>query len=290
MMFNLLALVVGLIAPAAENAPAFKSVWKVDMPAECRRIAIADISGDKKLSFLVLGKTNTLTVHSLADKLSDKEMSVDLGDKADEFGIGTFQAGKPAMIVLPNAVYYKKGAAFEKKAFQGLDKVTGVVRFSDGVENVFYFPGNGEPESHAIDLGKDNPLTTGQAMPSPEQDGKAYKFAILHCDLNDIPMLPLPDGARKTNCIGFFSVDGSLFIFLPWLENNNATLALVPFEGLHDGNSLKPAWRSPKLAGKIVDVALGPDIKTGKGEGIYLLQATGEDGKGRVLEYWAPEK
>src|SRR5437763_1863560 len=113
MLLNLLACATALITSPAE-APAYKAVWKVEMPAECRRVAVADVSGDKKLSLLVLGKSSTLTVHSLGDKLYDKEMSVDLGEKAEECAIGAFQAGKPAMIVVPNAVFVKKGSTFEK--------------------------------------------------------------------------------------------------------------------------------------------------------------------------------
>ena len=49
---------------------------------------------------------------------------------------------------------------------------------------------------------------------------------------------------------------------------------------------LKPVWKSPKLS-TILDVAVGTDPKGSKKTGFFVLQATGADGKGRTLEFFA---
>src|SRR5437016_4115386 len=39
---------------AQDKTPSFKSTWKTELPAETRRIGVADISGDQKPRLLVL--------------------------------------------------------------------------------------------------------------------------------------------------------------------------------------------------------------------------------------------
>ena len=45
-------------------------------------------------------------------------------------------------------------------------------------------------------------------------------------------------------------------------------------------------WKSQKLS-KILDVAVGADPKGTKKTGFFVLQATGADGKGRTVEFFA---
>ena len=52
---------------------------------------------------------------------------------------------------------------------------------------------------------------------------------------------------------------------------------------------MKPIWKSPNLAGKVLDIALGPDPRGSSQTGVLVLQAAGDDGKGRVVEFFALE-
>jgi hypothetical protein len=52
---------------------------------------------------------------------------------------------------------------------------------------------------------------------------------------------------------------------------------------------MKPLWKSPKLGGKVLDMALGADPKGGTQTGLLVLTQAGEDGKGRSMEFFALE-
>jgi hypothetical protein len=53
--------------------------------------------------------------------------------------------------------------------------------------------------------------------------------------------------------------------------------------------AMKPLWKSGKLAGKVLDLALGPDPKGGTQPGLLVLTQAGADGQGRSLEFFALE-
>src|SRR5947209_4437055 len=101
--------------PALAQAPEFRSTWRAMLPADSRRIAVADLSGDGKPRLLALGKESNLTVISLTGAAPAKEMSVDLGPNATSFVAGRFSKGKPALIVVPGAVFLKEGDKLTRK-------------------------------------------------------------------------------------------------------------------------------------------------------------------------------
>jgi hypothetical protein len=50
--------------------------------------------------------------------------------------------------------------------------------------------------------------------------------------------------------------------------------------------AMKPLWKSDKLAGKVLDLALGPDPKGGTRTGLLVLTQAGTDGQGRSVEFF----
>src|SRR5579862_2743917 len=107
-------LTIAFPCSAQDKAPSLKSIWKMDAPADCRRIGIANVAEDQKPRLLILRK-NLLSVHSVGDKLSDKEASADLGDKAAQFVAGKFDKDKPVLIAVPGALFVRNGAEFTRK-------------------------------------------------------------------------------------------------------------------------------------------------------------------------------
>ena len=51
---------------AQANGPNLKSAWKTEVPADSRRISVADMSGDSKPNLLVLGKEGSLSIFGLS--------------------------------------------------------------------------------------------------------------------------------------------------------------------------------------------------------------------------------
>lgn len=179
-MLPAFCLTAGLVAPAgAQESVGLKSVWKADLPAGVRRIAVADMAGDGKPRLLALGAGSTLTVFGIGGDAPAQEATVDLGPSAEEFVAGRFAKDK-GIIAAPGVVVVREGDSYKPHKTSKVDHVTGVVRFADGTENAFRLPDNGPPESWAVDLAAKDPVVDGHEMPDPGQNPGAYSYALIH--------------------------------------------------------------------------------------------------------------
>ncbi len=270
--------------------PAFKSAWKVEVPATAKRIAIADVTGDKTPRLLVLDDHNRLTIHSVTGAAPKEDASIELGDKGEKFVAGGFAKGKPAVIVVPGAVYYKDGDTYKKKVLADLSDVTGTVRFTDGTDTFFFF-GGGQPDVYAIDLTGDKTLTAGREMVDPASGGGVYSSLVARLPGEMLAGIGVPAEGQKTGIIGLFDprAEGKLYAWVPWVDKEDITLKVTGMDMLAHGNGgeFKSLWSSPKLAGKVLDVAFGTDPRNPKQTGLFILMATGEGGKGRTVEFFA---
>ena len=87
------------------------------------------------------------------------------------------------------------------------------------------------------------------------------------------------------------SLDNLIFCLFAWQEADAPYVALVDAGALFPQPvpDTKPLWKSPKLSGKVLDIALGPDPRGSKQTGFLILEASGEGGKGRTVEFFAVE-
>lgn len=293
--------VVGAMAATSVQAqeakksgtPNYTSAWKMDLAAGTKRIAVADVTEDKKPRLLVLNAEGKLTVHKLsatATAPGDSEGAVSLGEKADKFAVGHFAKGKPAVIAVPGAIFYREGEAYSKKAAGDLTDVSGSVRFTDGGEYILIFDGQGPPTSRGVDLSAANLLTAGPDMPEPKAEGGSYREVVVTLSPELQEHLPLPEEAKKGGILRLVDPrsDSKLFGLLAWQTADSSHAVLVDGGSLFsNAGDMKPLWKSPKLAGKILDIAPAPDPRGSKQQGFLVLQATGADGKGRLLEFFA---
>ncbi len=268
---------------------AFKSAWKLEAPEGARRVAVGDVMGDKKPRVLVLDTTDEVAVMSIAESKLTKDAGVKLGPKAGSFFVGNFEKGKPAVIATPGAVHFRSGDAFASKPAPELSNITGTVRFEDGEECVFIFDSMEEPAVFGVDSTKTNPLTVGRGMVLPDQGAGIYASVVARLTPDMVAMLGFPEQVQQAGVFGLWDPrsDGSLFAWAPWTDANGTKLVFFDPGAVMGGGSLKPVWQSEKLAGKVLDAAVGKDPKDGKTPGILLLMATGEGGKGRTLEFLA---
>lgn len=281
---------VSALPSIAQDVPAIKTTWNAELPAGVRRIAVADVAGDGKLRLLALGTGAALTIYGLAGDKPAQEATVDLGPSADQFVAGKFAKDRSA-IAAPGVIVLKEGDAYKVHKTAKVDRVTGMVRFSDGTENLFFFDGMSSPDSWAVDPAAAEPAVTGREMPNPGQDPGAYTYALIHVKPEMLAAFHLPEQAQKAGVFGFHAMPGGKLVsFAPWIDADASYLTLYEMRMGEPGDDLKPLWKSPKLPGKVLDMAIGSDPKTGKGMGLYVLQATGTDGKGRLVEYYAPEE
>jgi hypothetical protein len=275
------------------GAPKYKSAWKMDLPAGTTRVAIADVTEDKKPRLLVLDKDGTLTISKLSDTGTAKESTVALGKDASRFVTGHFAAGKPALIVAPGAVFYKDGEKYSKKEAPELTEITGSARFIDGTEVVFVLAQGGPPTSYGIELAAEKPLTPGKELPQPDPSGGQFREIVANLPSEMLEQEPFPEPVKKGGIVRLIDsyTDNRIFGLVSWQEGDASYVAILEAASLFPQPvaDSKPIWKSPKMSGKVLDISMGPDPKGSKQTGFLVLTASGEDGKGRTAEFFALE-
>lgn len=295
--------VVGAAGPAwaAVEEPksktlAFKPVWKMDLPAGTRRVAVADTaatgaSGEEKaVRLLVLNAEGVLAIRKLSNAGAKEEASVSLGPGAAHFVVGHFARGGPAQIVVPSAVFYREGETYRKKALPDLTEVTGSVRFADGTENIFVMSRESPPLGYELDLAAEKPLKAGRDVPTPGAEDGAYREISPHLTPEIFENEPFPEPVKRGGLVRLFAprADKRLYGILSWQAADGSYVAAVGGGDLfpEPAADMKPLWKSEKLSGKVLDIALGPDPKGGTESGFLVLTQVGDDGKGRQIEFF----
>lgn len=277
-------------APKKDGLPAYKKSWQMDLPKEARRIAVGEVHADKKLRLLVLGKGGELTVFRPAAMGLTKESTVDLGANASKFVVGKFAKEKPAVIAVPGAVYYHDGTEFKNKKADVAD-ITGSVRYTDGAEFFFFFAG-GQPDVYGVDLDATNPLSTGRDMVLPNESAGVYSALVAHLPAEMMAGLGVPEEARGAGVVGMIDARSNNKIYAFWARQgaDGSVFELLDVSSLGPDNAggAAPAaiWSSPKIVGKILDIAPGMDPKNGKTPGFYILHTTGADNQDRSVQFW----
>jgi hypothetical protein len=273
--------------------PTFKSVWKMDLPASTKRVAVADVMEDKLPRLLVLNAEGTLAIQKLSAEGSKEEASVALGAEAGRFVAGHFSKSGPAQIVVPTAVFYREGGTFRKKALSGLEELRGSVRFKDGTESLFLFTREMPPTTHELDLAAEKTVKEGREFPQPTAEGSDFREIVPHFDPDMFENAPFPEEVKKGSLARLLvpRADGRLYGLLSWQAADGSHVVTIGGSDLfpEPNADMKPLWKSPKLAGKVLDIALGPDPKGGAATGILVLTEAGDGGKGRQVEFFAIE-
>jgi hypothetical protein len=285
-------MLLAMVSQAAPDAaPTVQTRWKMDLPAGTKGIAIADVRGDGSPRLMVLDADGVLTVNRFAEAALTKEDTISLGKQADQFAVGQFAKNRPAVIIVPGAIYYRDGDKYSKKTAADITTIAAVVRLANGTE--VYVPSiQGMPHGYTIDLAAANPVVEGDEMESPERSVETYRTISLSIPPDLLAQAPFPQEVKKGGGILRLFVpekSKTLYGLASW-QTDTSNLALIDATTLFSNGSpgdLKPLWKSDKLAGKILDIAFGPSLKDGKQNGIYVLEASGDDGKARQLEFFS---
>lgn len=274
--------------PKKTGPPAFLSTWKADLPTDTRRVAIGAVAPDGKPRLITLGAGNSATIRNLTASQPAVEGTVDLGADAARFVVLKPSKDQPAVLVAPGIVAYKDGDAFVKKAAPQITGLTGEVRFVDGAECAFFFDGY-QAQSWSIDPKASEPVTAGRQLVMPDQGQGVYAEAIGRLPIQLMAALGWAPEMLKTGVAGMFDPreDGKLYVWAPWQDSETSFVTVTEASALLSSPDAKPIWRSPKIAGKILDVAYGKDPKSAKLNGILVLTETGGDKKGRQIEFFA---
>ena len=270
--------------------PAYISAWKGEAPAGTVRIGVGSLTEDESPRLITWGPTGPATIHTLGTGGLVKEATIDLGPGAKYFVVGRLAKGKPAVVVAPGLIWYRDGDKYTKKVVDYLKEVTGLARFADGLECVFSFSGTGQ-ESWTLDNGIGKPLTEGRQLVPPEQGKGVYSELTARLSAEILANLGVPEGTQKIGVVGEVDArgNGNLYYWMPTRVGDDYFLVLANNDAISiagQAAELKPVWKSPRL-NRILDVATGQDPKGSKRAGFFILQATGADGKGRMIEFMA---
>jgi hypothetical protein len=136
-----------------------------------------------------------------------------------------------------------------------------------------------------VDLGAEKVVTAGHDFVDPGQGGGVYSELTIHPPVDLLQGLHIPEEGQKTLVMGLFDPrnEGKLYQWITWAPKEGGTyLTVAEFSG---GNEeIKPIWKSSKLSGKILDVALGTDPKGSKNSGFLVLT---QEGDKRTVEFFA---
>ena len=254
----------------------FKSTWKIDLPANVKRAAVADITGDGKMRLLTLAEDGTLTVHRIADGKPEKETSIAMGKGAAGFVVGRFTKGKPAIIVSPGGTFYWDSGQLHKKPAPEAEGAFASLRLNDGSEVFFVFAQGAPPTTYLIDLSAEMIYKPGPELPQIQAEGSSIREIVPEFPGEFFVGQPFPEEVQKGSIARVFDPRGTNMLsgVFAWQATDGSYVAVL------DGSSLfpepkadaKPTWKNPKLAGKVLDIALGSDIKGAKQTGFYVLQ------------------
>jgi hypothetical protein len=266
----------------------------MDLPVGTQRIAVADLTTDKLPRLLVLNAEGTLAIQKLSQEGTKEEATVALGTGAARFVVGHFAKGvSPAQIVVPNAVFYRDGETYRKKELADLPEVTGSVRFDDGTESIIVFSRGEQPSGYELDLAAEKPVKAGREISEPQAEGSPYREIIPHFPPEMFENAPFPEEVKRGSLARLLvpRSDKRLYGVFSWQAADGSYVALVDGAQLFPMPvaDMKPLWKSPKLAGKVLDIALGPDPKGGAQSGMLVLTQSGDDSKGRQAEFFALE-
>ena len=283
----------GAQEPKKTGSPTFISVWKIPLPADTQRAAVADLTGAGKPQLLTLSPDGTLTVHHMVDGKPVKETSVALGKDAARFVVGRFAKDRPALIVAPGATCYWDKTAFVQKPGPQMKGVFASLRLKNGAESFFVFEQGTPPTSYVVDPSGQSFYKSGPEVPQPTPRGSSIRELVLEFARELFDNGPFPEAIKQGGVARLFTPqdDDKLYGLFAWQT------AEGPYVAVLDGGSLfpepkadaTPLWKSAKLAGKVRDIAMGPDIQGTKATGFYVLHEAGADSKECVLEFFGPE-
>lgn len=270
-------------------APAYVSKWRMDAPEGSRRASMADVAGDKKPRLITLASDGALVITDLSGEKPVKDATIPAAAGSDKFAVGVFAKGQPAIIAVPGAIYRKGASGYAKTAVADLQSILGTVKFATGAECLFSWDYISFPTVWAMDLTTEHILVDGPQMVMPDQGAGYYREIVARLTPEAVAQFGWPEEIQKAPAVTLLDArnDNKLYAVAPWTGKDGQYLVVVDAASITSGGQISPVWKSGKIDGKVLDLAVGIDPKGGKASGLLLLLATGAESKGRTLEFFA---
>lgn len=288
------------------SPPLFHEAWREILPASVRRIAVGDTQGDGRARLVLLtaeGAVRRVSVRRWTGAAWTEEFAADAPGADDRLAVGRFDGGRRALIVTSTALWQWNGTSYEKRPSTRAVSLLGTVVLASGEERLLVRDGDAF-RMHRVDPSRPGDwLGPGEAPPS----AASTVFSEMKGRTEELTRVGLPDvlaaggivglwDARKTNALFFYAVqllgiveEKGQPVRAPDPAAASQNLVLRGQEvrlGIVDPRSpvYKFLWRSDRLPGPVLDVALS-DPRTG-GRGLIVLVDGAADGRGRTLIFY----
>ena len=306
----------GYVEPRVSVKPTpalFHFMWGEVFPDAVRRLAVADVTGDKTPRLVMLSEVpgnkeaGTLTVRKWDGKTFVTEFTADVKAPADKLEVGRFAgANRPAVIVTGDALFVWNGTTFARKPAAHSLPLFGSTRLKSGEERLLLAPSPTEdviayrvnPDANGTDW-----LVDGIAAPHSTE----VRWGTMNAPPDFFEKMGLQPPLSAGGLIGLWDArqNGSLLLYYPKVDADfdvqpdpkNPNKPKVQYKGraasyliFRDPNTAAgpEVWSTPRLNGFVYDVAR-EDPKDGK-PGLLILGSEAPDGKSRVIYFFAPVK
>lgn len=296
------------------SKPTFHFVWKEEIRALPRRIAVADVKGDGVLRLIALTEkpgdksSATLEVQRWDGKAFVTEFTGDVHAAADRLAVGRMGGrDRPAVILTSDALWAWDGTTYARHPAATPMPLLGVTRMADGTERVLLAPTSRNVLAYRVNLTsvrKDDWLVDPIAAPSPPQD----VWGDMHTTPEFFSAMGIPDVLGAGGILGIWNIKkyNSYFIYNMKLTRD-FDIAADPqnpgkpkitdknpmyFVTLRDTRAGIELWSSPRLPGTGYDIVLDDPKGSGKPGFLILFDgiansAGGAPAKGRTLAFFA---
>lgn len=284
------------VATAQTRTEPLKLEWQQSVPANVRRIAVADTVGDGKLRLVLLTEGDRVGTRAVAvcrwdGKLWVTEFAANAPERTDRLAVGKFAAGRPAVIVTNTSLWTWNGSAYEEKLASRIISLFGSVILKDGAERVLANERTGL-KLLRVDPTKDDWLVNPEDPPG-SADARFTEMKAFPAELTagGLPAILTTGGivglwdTRKPDGFYLYAVES-----LGKLQNKQGDPVVKGRDHFlmllnPKTTELKAVWTSPKLDGDVLDIALS-DPHGSKSEGLVVLTDGLQSGKGHTLYFF----
>ncbi|HZT41434.1 MAG TPA: hypothetical protein VFA07_04565 [Chthonomonadaceae bacterium] len=306
----------GYVAPRVTVKPSpalFHFVWGEVFSDPVRRIAVADVTGDKTPRLVMLSEVagnkeaSTLTVRKWDGKTFATEFTADVKAPADKLEVGRFAGeNKPAVIVTGDALFVWNGTTFARKPSARPLPLFGSTRLKNGEERLLLAASPTEDVmAYRVnpDAGGTDWLVDGMTAPNSSE----VRWGTMNATPDFFEKMGLQPPLSAGGLIGLWDArqNGTQLLYYPKVDADfdiqpdpkDPSKPKIQYKG-HAASYLifrdpttssgPEVWSTPRLNGFVYDVAR-QDPKDGK-PGLLILGSEAPDGKSRVLYFFAPVK
>ncbi len=279
------------------------------LPDSARRMAVADVTGDRTPRLITLNakpdttESSVLTVKKWDGKAFVTEFHADTQGAPDKLAVGRFTQNGKMVIVTARAVWFWNGKTYASKASAQMMNLVGTLRLpTDSTDNVLATDAGGELWEYSVDVGPGGEvLTNGRRL--SQLSGGGISRLEMRASPEFFSKMQMPPAQTQGGIVGLVAGGKGFPPVLYHADPDQATEAInvagssraqaapkilgwrVSVDSLRQP-SLSNSLSTPRLAGEIYDVAT--ENPRGNGTpGLLILTSGTPDGKGRSLYFFA---